>query len=135
MSSTNTRTDQSSSTSATTLRALDLGWLTPYGTRLPMLCLLAWSAVAGAQTAPRPADLEAAVRRWHDPAGSAASCAPEASVGAESRWRCTAVECPGACQVVERVTVLGERNGRWRRVSQERVYRGDTGECGCCMNE
>lgn len=92
----------------------------------------ATSAQQGSSGAPR--DLDEAVRRFHDPHGSAASCAAQPAVSGEARWRCSATECPGACQVVERVTVIGERNGRFRRVSQERLHRGDTGACGCCMH-
>lgn len=90
------------------------------------------SARRGTNRAPR--DIDEAVRRFHDPRGSVDHCAPQPPVDGESRWRCHATECPGACRVVERVTVIGERNGRYRRVSQERIPRGDTGACGCCIS-
>lgn len=102
-----------------------------------------WAARANAQdpvpdagTAP-PADtnraaLTRAVQRFVDPNSDADVCRPIDPVRGEQRFECRVTECPGGCQVVQVVTVLGLRRGRYRRVSQERVRRGDTGACGCC---
>jgi len=93
-------------------------------------------AAAQAQDAdPERAALTRAVRRLVSPQADADACRPMAPVGVEQRFECHVTECPGACQVVDVVTVLGLRRGRFRRVSQERVRRGDTGACGCCMAE
>lgn len=73
------------------------------------------------------------MRRLHVSTAEASACREVPAVRGEARWECRTTECPGACQVVHLVTVLGERNGRFRRVSQDRQRRGDTGECGCCM--
>jgi hypothetical protein len=79
--------------------------------------------------------LDDAVRRYVSSSASAAGCRRLSPVSGENRWECRDTECPGACQVVEHVVVLGERNGTWRRVSERREHMGDTGACGCCLGD
>jgi len=112
--------------------------ITASAARLCVLLPVVMFTVAAAQAQdadPERAALTRAVRRLVSPQADADACRPMAPVGAEQRFECHVTECPGACQVVDVVTVLGLRRGRFRRVSQERVRRGDTGACGCCMAE
>ena len=76
--------------------------------------------------------LARAVRRFVARDADPSRCVQIGSVGREHRYECRETECQAACGVVHVITVLGERRGRWRRVSQRREDLGDTGECGCC---
>jgi hypothetical protein len=82
---------------------------------------------------PTRAQLTQAVHRFVDPHGDLEWCGPPTLVGNEMRYECSRTDCPGGCQVVHIVTVLGFRAGRFRQVSQREEDVGDTGECGCCL--
>ena len=84
---------------------------------------------------PTRAALTRAVRQYVDRGSDAEACRPPVTVHGELRYECARTECPGSCQVVHVITVLGYRAGTFRRVSRREDSRGDTGECGCCLEE
>ncbi len=82
---------------------------------------------------PSPAELARAVHRHLGRHAGPEGCSSPVTVGNELRYECTVIECPGGCDVVHVITILGYRAGRFRRVSRREEPRGETGECGCCM--
>ena len=86
-------------------------------------------------TPPTQEALTTAVHRYVSPHLDATACQPPTTAAnGELRYECRETECPGACQVVEHIVVLGYRRGRFRRISERREHRGDTGACGCCID-
>jgi hypothetical protein len=96
--------------------------------------LLAVAVVLLTALVARADTLDDAVQRYLSPYAEPSACVAMGAAGGEHRWECRYTECPGGCQVVHLVVVLGERNGTWRRVSERRDRVGDTGECGCCLD-
>lgn len=72
------------------------------------------------------------MRRFVSPTADPSHCTATAPVRGEHRYRCIVVECREGCVGLETVTVLGERDGRWRRVSRRREEVGDHLACGHC---
>lgn len=83
---------------------------------------------------PTEAELTRAVARLLARHSDASACQPPTVEGSELRYTCTDRECPGACQVVDHIVVIAYRRGHFRRLSDRREHRGDTGACGCCID-
>jgi hypothetical protein len=95
--------------------------------------LVAGSARADEPVAPSSAQLLRAVHAYVDQSLDVRSCDAPIIVSGELRYECSRTECPGGCEVVHVVTVIGFRAGRFRLVSRRNESQGDTGECGCCL--
>jgi hypothetical protein len=93
-----------------------------------------WFASAQAPEAPSEAAWRRAVHRYLGAEANPSACRPGV-VDGEWQSTCETVRCSGGCQVTQVVTVIGYRDGHFRRVSRREIPRGDTGECGCCMSE
>lgn len=94
----------------------------------------AWLASAQAHEAPSEAAWTRAVHRYLGAEANPSACQPGVA-GDEWQSTCQTVRCSGGCQVTQVITVIGYRNGHFRRVSRQEIPRGDTGECGCCMSQ
>ena len=95
----------------------------------------AWLASAQAPEAPSEAAWTRAVHCYLGVEANPNACQPGVVVGEEWQSTCETVRCSGGCQVTHVITVIGYRDGHFRRVSRREIPRGDTGECGCCMSQ
>lgn len=94
-----------------------------------------WFASAQAAEAPSEAQWTRAVHRYVGAEANPSAFQPGVVVRGEWQSTCETVRCSGGCQVTHVITVIGYRNGHFRRVSRREIPRGDTSECGCCLSQ